>query len=1792
MSGTPIPSGKVRKRVTAFFLLLLAAAGFLSWWNFGVPAVEIRLQSRLQSLLSRQLGRPVRIGAVALHPFLINLAFNHITVDNPNSENTIGPQTAPIFQCERVLIQLTPHRLRFTRPWFAFALGNVIVDKPEVHINEGVFSSRPHVKNKALAFPLLLLQVQWRDGKLDFAFRGDRPPFRVDQWSGRFILTKPGFSMETAARAANGPLKVVGRVKDWKSWEANIQQEKASLAELAEISPVHLPGSLEGRADAELQLSGVWPPKRSDILWRLSGRVREGHWLLPDAMVPVPFNGRFDLRPERLRLREMKVANSIVIDGRCDGAIGPDAVVDFSVRASDLDVEETRRMVPAAFFISHLPLSGLASLEGTVSGTVQDPVLNLKTKIHAPRFSFIAFPVSEATIKATRRDVQTEISSLQGNISVSGRRESESLPWGWDVRVRQLNLQPWAELNRWGNIAGALSGSFSMSGVPPESKAEGRLEIDKVTWGIHQDTGTLAVRLNFASDRLELKGEGRALHVNLHRSGDRWILSRLDFNLPDGLTLAGRGEWERGSGRLNGFVSLKNVSLRDVPILLKSYPGIQGRFDFDGILTGVMGSPVFQGDCRLLGLNLRPGGLVQDGEATLEWSRKKITFNSVRLGDSLNGSGVWSQSEGWKLETSIRGLDAGFVAEVIRSTENFSGRWDGRLSLSGNSNDVPEAEGQLIWRNGGWRNFDFVSAEADFHVQNGRLELERFDIRQASGSWQARGSIPLISSGGPLDVALHFQRLSLGRAALDGEVNIDGEMEGDPRVFIGRVRSPSFWINGVGLGASRGALKLDRGQISLSDFQALEGAVRGNVNVDLKNKILSVQVDAKSVDLRAAAARWPSAPAALSSGTLSGRLTLAGPWSGLQGGLHLNWENVLWNGVPFGGSLDGDWSSPWLTVSSLRFDLPEGGKAVGRADIFLAQATSTVNGELRFTDVPLDETLRAVSVPTFLSGRWNGHLSCEGDLKNPILRGDVSGENAQWKDILFPKWDARFTYLNRQMELHEFQAKTVEGLWRVNPGSRIFFTREGEGHLQLVQDLRNIHLGPLSLFGGLEIVGTWRNGATPSFEADLRAQSLWVNQHFFNQDLAHMMWSEKKLVFSPLSGSLQAISGTVYLDKLPQVELEDVTLSEQGQRRLWINGEVGPGNWDFELQGWDLEAETLISLADLDVPVSGKLNAQITGRGNPRKPNVEGLVSGKDGNIGLLPYDHLSAEVFWKGPFVEIQNLEAARKSGYSIKGSGRIPVTDDEKMSQQMSVVMRLTNGDLHILKDIWPDCRSAEGSFHGELQLFSGEENVRMAGYLTVENGRLSAGRYVHKVSDVNARLLLQDDKLMVENISGRVGRGRLVVQGRMGLKGLDVADYDLSIQSVGSHGIEIEVPQLSVPPGPLLKRFSLLRESLEGVSRGEPLVYLKVEGPRDEPQVKGTIVLDNTQFTYPPANKNAGITIPWLRDFVHDAVWDIEFRAGNNTWYRNEFVNVQMNGSLGLVGKKGGMEANGRLNTQRGVISYLGQTFNVKNAVFEIVTDTRSVTNDRANVPYLSGTAEKEMVTLDDRGVPTPDTIIMTVSRAPLGEIQPRFISRNRPNLSSERVAQMALGFQENTSNPLNTTQSPQLRDQVLRAGLVQLVGSTAGPLANRIANRFGIDMLYPIYEPKDAESSDPNHLTSTQLQQQQKKNLGNYLEGTGTYLGVQLSNRVFGAYKFTVDQTQNQYFFHDELELTYRVKGNLHLKASTELDTQRLLGQPPNRQAVLENQWRFGPPRPSRKSSTTQEKDGSDNSNAAP
>jgi hypothetical protein len=345
-----------------------------------------------------------------------------------------------------------------------------------------------------------------------------------------------------------------------------------------------------------------------------------------------------------------------------------------------------------------------------------------------------------------------------------------------------------------------------------------------------------------------------------------------------------------------------------------------------------------------------------------------------------------------------------------------------------------------------------------------------------------------------------------------------------------------------------------------------------------------------------------------------------------------------------------------------------------------------------------------------------------------------------------------------------------------------------------------------------------------------------------------------------------------------------------------------------------------------------------------------------------------------------------------------------------------------------------------------------------------------------------------------------------------------------------------------------------------------------------ISGEVTLENTRFTYPPAADafRKGIR-PWLREFWLEATWDVVLNTGKNAWYRNEYVNALIDGRLAVRGPRSDLRVDGRLRSSQGAVTYLGQPFEVKKALFEVETDTRPAVSGGGIQAFISGEAEREATTIDKSGVASMDVITMIVPRSRMGELRPRFVSRNNPGLSSERVFQKLLGF-----SSLDPLQAPttQEQDQLLRAGLVQLVGSSAGPFANRLARLFGIDMITPLYQPPTQVETGPSApgaaMRAQELGSAGRPAVGRWsdlLRGTGASAGVRFNDRVYGVYKFTVDQTAvgNQVFLHDEVQIVGRLVGSYYMKFSSELDTRSFLGQPPNRQVLLERQWRFGLPR---------------------
>ncbi len=777
---------------------------------------------------------------------------------------------------------------------------------------------------------------------------------------------------------------------------------------------------------------------------------------------------------------------------------------------------------------------------------------------------------------------------------------------------------------------------------------------------------------------------------------------------------------------------------------------------------------------------------------------------------------------------------------------------------------------------------------------------------------------------------------------------------------------------------------------------------------------------------------------------------------------------------------------------------------------------------------------------------------------------------------------------------------TGDGYASTLPGSKIYLEKNGAATMHVGADIRNVRTGVLSLFGGVEVTGSWKklpsaDGVSPpatETELEIFARSLWVNHYVLDGTITRLTIGHGELELSPIPGSGQQMSGVLHYEDFPSLRLENFRLMERSQEKLFINGLIGSNKWDFDLRAHQVSTDILRSFVNSDLSFDGLLDINAKGQGTPANPDVAGHVVWRNGKVASFPFDLAECDLHYQDHYLSVTKLNATRKNGYALSGTARFYAGSDDTHDFDPDIDLQIDKGDLSFLRDMLPSVNHARGTFSGRVRMLKKSWGTSIAGFFDAEKISLSTS-HVPDLEKGVLKIQLDKNRLHIEEAKARLGSGDLRLSGYIDFTGGVPSFYNLSLQTQGEQGIKVRVPELSISPGPVLGKIGLFRDRFSGASQGEPLVNLILKGPADAPSLAGAITLENTVFTYPSsaqqthAVENTDVS-RWISRFMDNLQWDISLVAGRRTWYQNELVDANVHGDLQFKGATHDLNVQGTIQTEQGAIVYSGNEFQIRSASLDIATQG-PLLNDattKQTLVYLKATADRDVYYTDNVGNGTEDTIIMEVDRSLLGEVQPRFHSKNNPNLSPEKALQLALGLP--LSTPVDTDALlPDQRatsnvakgqdiDAGLRLGLIQLLDSSlASPLARAIARNTGlVDYIRVSYEEKDKyEATDPL-LASSSVDSNNtitQSEFLKYAKGTKVKFGKGLSDRLFADYSFRVDQYQNQVDLRHEVELSYRVHRNLFLRGTTELDREQTLGRPPDRRAVLENQWRFGLPR---------------------
>jgi hypothetical protein len=1563
--------------------------------------------------------------------------------------------------------------------------------------------------------------VTWEDADLSVTDPGQLwDDTRVKGLNGWLEISPTSLQTQSALSAAgHGQLILQGKLETdrTRSWTVSLEGKNADLEYFRKSGPPalwnHVPGAVSGSLTGRALARGLFSLTPRTSSWQAAGTLRHGIWRTPGVPTAIPFEARFEADPFRLQILQGTIAKDLQVKGlvKRPWSKTPEAQLNFHTLGGQLLAQGTLRNDQVAL---------------TLNGT-------------------------------------------------------------------NLDLAKWAKANGWRNIGGIMTVSLHVNGALENLSAQGDLGIERFTWGSRREKNPMKVRMVYQNHQLTLQSQEDALYLEAGLEGETLALRRFHI-------ISSQDLWIKGSGSVSGpektldlQIEAKGLPITDWPPLAKRYPLAGGHFAFQGQAKGTLKNPLFQGKFSVDDLGFHPGSEIWRLKGTLAVMGQTLELEVVTVNPaSTTGSPPdeyqltlhWTpEQQSGDAALQLTQANPSFLREALGLTRPLIGAMNGHAKLAWKAGHWQSMDVQGSCKNGNIGPLAFEEAELQLGGDDrAGFTLEKLRMQQSSGTFLIQGRLSPTAPDRSWTLLGRFQKAGVGKVLVDGELEAHGSYRAQNHTVSATLSSPSLFLNDHNIGSLRARAAGDRTHLKVFDL-VVSGGIEGNLETSFSSHEIHGHLTAHDQDLKEILRRilpesqsaheesWPS-------GRVQGEVNIGGTWEDPRLDSTVSVADGLWRQVPFQMDAEIAYAHKLLIIEPIRMTFPTEGEA--RVEGFLdfeSPEPIHLYGEIASLSIP--EAVELLGLPPLWNGQVQATAEMEGTLNQPRVSVVVMGEHGPWGPLPAGPLQARLHYDGKVWDIPEAFVGTGDGHIRLAPGSSVYTESPDQGRMRLVAEVRNIHVGPVTFFGGVEIAGLWtvtnEESHPVSWDLAAVAHGLWVNQQRLDGQLARCRIQEKRLLFIPTPGGAQTLSGEISFVRFPVVEIKNLVLNQVNKTRVQLTGTFSPDEFNYSLECQKIEAETLASLFDVSFPITGQVDLVMTASGPLESPFWEGSFLCAQGRFTKVPFDTCRADFSLYNKTFVVKNLKALRGNGYFIKGEGRFPVGSHAEGTPPPSPTFKvsLENGDLEILQDIWPAARAARGQFNAVAEMRKVGGQSILEGRLELRGAKVQSSRYFDRLTDGNATLLLHKNRLEIASLSARMGEGRLLGGGWMEFEGLAPSEYHLFLKTPDPRGISINVPQLTIPPGPLLKKFSLFQKTLATASRGEPKLDVTLKGSASEPIVSGTIFLNNTTFTYPPPpTKHPEEPPQWFTDFVNAATWDITFVAGDRTRYENELVDANLSGSLNLQGRLAEPIVNSELTSERGAFVYAGEEFEIRHAAFEVETSTRGLAGAPTITPYLEAEAEKDIFVPNGIGA---DTVVMTIPRAPLGEIQPRFQLKSNPGLSSEKVMQLALGLPVATPELLSSQtavlnqqslQSQTAQDEYLRAAVVQLFdASFASPLARYMARRSGlVDYIRVYYQPTNDQS--------TVLTPQQQQRSFSYLQGSGLKVGKELSHRLFANYKFHVDEYENRADLRHEFELAYRLRSSLFLTASTEVvGAGGSTGQlPPNRKAFLENQWRFSPP----------------------
>ncbi|NOZ60627.1 MAG: hypothetical protein GXO74_03000 [Calditrichaeota bacterium] len=629
--------------------------------------------------------------------------------------------------------------------------------------------------------------------------------------------------------------------------------------------------------------------------------------------------------------------------------------------------------------------------------------------------------------------------------------------------------------------------------------------------------------------------------------------------------------------------------------------------------------------------------------------------------------------------------------------------------------------------------------------------------------------------------------------------------------------------------------------------------------------------------------------------------------------------------------------------------------------------------------------------------------------------------------------------------------------------------------------------------------------------------------------------------------------------------LSQLDLNRNGEKLIRCAGtyNFSDKSLNFNLNGKNIDANsTLMALYHKDGLLSGTADVDLTLRGAVADPRICGTINIANGRFTRFSFDRLvftlvDRDAFAEGdslrkvnlnyPALRIGNFSFARAGEFQITGRGLLPLKSENPIDLDFHGAGNL----LSILPEFtsfFKETRS-EGTWSLHLRGLPGSVRI-VDSKVNLRNGYLRLGDVAPEIKDIALSVQSEPDGFVyVANLSGKIRRREFKFRNqRVPANPVNekFKPFEIPFLNLNLGIFTIETSPKGIPlhiPG-LMDKGEFGRFIFLGKNKSERFT---VTGPAWQPYVRGKLILQNANFTFPfisQGNPDKSAHNPVVR-VLRSIDWDVLALTGKDLHYQrqipsgldNVYLDLIVDAGVGGLNFKGIIRDNtfgatGLMESSRGNVEYLNLNFQITKAGAEFDMEPAGkggVAFDKTTLlPIVYGEARTTVI--DSTGFPYYIYLTLltrdretgqTQKRGRLGEMVFQLSSENQKLGGAEGEILASLGYSTKNMKEMATDLLGISADNLLFRPLFR-------PFERELERRLGLDMVR-------FSSRFTRNLIEMNVSDQRNFQIDSklfLLRSTKVMIGKYLLNQIFFTYSGQLEAGMNYRYQHEGFGLSHK------------------------------------------------------------